>query len=285
MNLESQGERAELFRSMHHRGKGVLILPNAWDVPSARLFESEGFPAIATSSAGMLVSLGYQDNEDIGLNDYLAAIKRIAQTLSVPLSADILSGFGSSKKDVEITVKGVIESGAVGINIEDFDHETKKLHSLEKHLEKIKAVQEVSETIKVPLVINARTDAIRYADGDERQRFEEVIRRCRAFRDMGADCVYPMGLSDKTLIHEFVRALDRFPTNVMIRKGLPSIKELEDLGVARVSFGPSASYATMGFLKRISRELLGNGTFSLLVNDAISFDELLSLAKKREEKS
>lgn len=282
--MKSQREKAELFRSMH-RGGTILVLPNAWDVASARLFENEGFSAVATSSAGMLVSLGYQDDEEIDLERYLAAIKRIAQTLTVPLSADILSGFGSSKKEVESTARGVIEASAVGINIEDFDHETKKLHSVERQLEKIKAVQEVSETMKIPLVINARTDAIRYAEGDERQRFEEAIRRCLAYRDAGVDCVYPMGLSDGALINEFVRALDRFPTNVMIRKGLPSIEELEDLGVARVSFGPSASYATMGLLKRISRELHERGTFSLLVNDAIPFDELLSLARKREDKS
>jgi 2-methylisocitrate lyase-like PEP mutase family enzyme len=284
MNLESQREKAEIFRSMH-RGKAILVLPNAWDVVSARLFENEGFGAVATSSAGMLVSLGYQDDEEIDLGLYLATIKRIAQTLTVPLSADIISGFGSTKQEVEKTARGVIESGAVGINIEDFDHGTKKLHPLEKQLEKIKAIQEVSETMSVRLVINARTDAIRYADGDERQRFEEAIARCRVYRDAGADCVYPMGLSDKALIKEFVRALERFPTNVMIRKGLPSIKELNDLGVKRVSFGPSASYAAMGFLKRISRELRESGNFSLLVEDSISFDELLSLARKREEKS
>jgi 2-methylisocitrate lyase-like PEP mutase family enzyme len=268
---------------MHGKSGSILILPNAWDVASARLFENEGFPAVATSSAGMLVSLGYLDDEEIELGHYLSIIKRIAETLTVPLSADILSGFGSNRKGIETTARGVIDSGAIGINLEDFNHETKKLYSLEQQVEKIKAVREVGEIMKVPLVINARTDAIRYADGDERQRFEEAIRRCRAYRDADADCVYPMGLADRILINEFVRALDGFPTNVMIRKGLPSVGELKDMGVARVSFGPGASYATMGFLKRISKELRENGSFSLLVNDAISFDELLSLSRKRKD--
>lgn len=267
---------------MHQERGGILILPNAWDVASARLFENAGFRAVATSSAGMLVSLGYQDDEEIELEFFLGIIKKIAETLSVPLSADLLSGFGSTRKEIETTIKGAINAGAIGINIEDFSHETKKLTPLDKQLEKLKAIQDVGESMNVPLVINARTDAIRYADGDDRQRFDEAIRRCRAYRDVGADCVYPMGLSDRALISEFVRALDGFPTNVMIRRGLPPIKDLESLGIARVSFGPSASYATMGLLKRISKEIREDGTFSLLVNDAISFDELNSLARRKE---
>ena len=110
---------------------------------------------------------------------------------------------------------------------------------------------------------------------------KEAIARAEAYRDLGADCVYPMGLTDAESISEFVKALD-FPTNVMVRKGLPPVPELKRLGVARVSFGPSASYAAMGLLKRASREVREKGTFDSLVEGAITFDELNSLAIPRK---
>jgi 2-methylisocitrate lyase-like PEP mutase family enzyme len=275
-----QSKKAEFFRSLHD-GTKILVLPNAWDVASARLFENMGFPAVATSSAGMLVSLGYPDGEDIGRESFLSAVKRISSVLSVPLSVDSVSGFGTTPKEIEITIKGLIEAGAIGLNIEDFDHKTKKLFPIERQVEKLKAIKKVGNSMNVPIVINARTDALRYADGGEAEKFDETVSRAISYRDVGVDCVYPMGLTERTLISRFVRAVDNFPINVMIRKGLPTINELKSLGVARVSFGPAASYATMALLKRISKQVLENGTFSLLVDDAISFDELNSLASKR----
>jgi 2-methylisocitrate lyase-like PEP mutase family enzyme len=277
--LASQREKAELFRSLH-KGKHILVLPNAWDVPSARVFEDAGFPAVATSSAGLMVSLGYQDGQTMKRTDLVSAVSRITRVLSVPLSADVVAGFGDTPSQVVATVKSIIRTGAVGINIEDFVHATQKLYSEEKQVEKLKAIRKLGESTKMPIVINARTDALRYFQGDDEAKLKEAIHRAIAYRDAGADCVYPMGLTDAGSISRFVRELS-FPVNVMIRKGLPSIGELERLGVARVSFGPSASYATMGLLKRISREVLEKGSFESLVNGAISFDELNRLAVPR----
>jgi 2-methylisocitrate lyase-like PEP mutase family enzyme len=277
----SQREKAENFRSLHQRNIRILILPNAWDVASARLFENAGFSAVATSSAGMLASLGYPDGEEIGRDAFLLAVKRIAGVLSVPLSADSLAGFGKNPKEVETTIVGLIEAGAVGLNIEDYDHNTKKLFSAERQVEKLKTIKKVGETMDIPIVINARTDALRYAEGGDEDKFNEAVRRARLYRDAGVDCVYPMGLTEKSLIANFVKSVDDFPVNVMIRRGLPNIEELKEIGVARVSFGPGASYATMGLLKRISREVREHGTYSSLLDGAISFDELNSLAVPR----
>jgi 2-methylisocitrate lyase-like PEP mutase family enzyme len=277
--MNVQRDKAEQFRSLHH-GKKVLVLPNAWDVPSARVFEDAGFPAVATSSAGLMVSLGYPDGEAIPKTEFMAAVRRIARTVSVPLSVDIVGGFGSSPKEVELTVKGVLRAGGIGVNIEDFDHGSKKLHSLEGQIRKLRAIRRVGESLKIPLVINGRTDALRYASGDDEARFKEALRRAIAYRDAGVDCVYPMGLADAIGIARFVKEL-AFPVNVMVRKGLPPVAELERLGVARVSFGPAASYATFGLLKRASKEVLERGTYDSLIDGAISFDELNRLANPK----
>ena len=278
--MKSQKEKAEDFRALHH-GKRILVLPNGWDVPSARVFEDAGFPAVATSSAGMLVSLGYPDGEVVGRDEFVSAVERIARVLSVPVSADIVAGFGKTTKEVVATVKAILKTGAVGINIEDFAHATKKLYPVERQIENVKAIRKLAETSRVPLVINARTDALRFAEGDEEARVKEAIRRATAYRDAGADCVYPMGLIDATSIARFVKALD-FPINVMVRKGLPPVSELQGLGVARVSFGPTASYAAMGLLKRATKEVLEKGTYENLVEGAITFDELNALAVPRK---
>jgi len=246
-------------------------------VPSARVFEDGGFPAIATSSAGIMVSLGYPDGEVIERKEFVSATQRIARALSVPLSADIVSGFGATPREVVTMVKSVLQAGAVGINIEDLDHATEGLLPLKGQLEKLKALRALRDSQSVPFVINARTDALRHAKGDDQARLEEAIRRGIAYRDAGVDCVYPMGLTDAKSIATFVRALD-FPVNVMVRPGLPAVAELERLGVKRLSLGPSASYAALGLLRRASRELLERGTYSTLIDGAITFDELNRLA-------
>ncbi len=276
MEKSLQKEKAERFRALHSRGR-ILILPNAWDVPSARVFEDSGFPAVATSSAGMMVSLGYPDGESIPRDLYLSAVRRISNSLSIPLSVDAVSGFGETPVEIESTIRGIIESGGIGINIEDYLTRSDSLRSLDTAVERIKLIKKFGEKFDVPLVINGRTDALRHAPGSDEERLKEAILRAKAFRDAGADCVYPMGLTDATSIETFVKELD-YPTNVMVRRGLPPIRELERLGVARVSFGPSASYAAMGLLKRVSREIIEEGTYNSLVEGAITFDELNKLA-------
>ena len=277
--MGAQAEKAEQFRRLHDR-REVLVLPNAWDVPSARVFENEGFPAVATSSAGMLVSLGYPDGEEIPQREFDSAVSRISRVLSVPLSVDVVGGFGATPEGVARSVRAVIRAGAVGINIEDFVHSAKKLLPVERQKARLRALIRLRESLKVPFVINARTDALRYAPGDDDAKMKEAVARAEAYRDLGADCVYPMGLTDAPSISRFVKALD-FPTNVMVRKGLPPVPELKRLGVARVSFGPTASYAAMGLLKRASREVREKGTFDSLIEGAITFDELNSLAVPR----
>lgn len=276
----TSAEKAERLRSLH-RGPGVLVLPNAWDVPSARVFEDAGFPAVATSSAGLMVSLGYPDGESIPKRELVAAVRRIAGKLAIPLSADVVAGFGRGPRGVASTVRAVIEAGAVGINLEDQTPTDHRLFPISAQVRKIRAIRSLGESMGVPLVINARTDALQRAAGTPEERLREAIRRSIAYRDAGADCVYPMGLTDAPSISAFVGAV-ACPVNVMVRRGLPPIPELERLGVKRVSFGPGASYAALGLLKRASQEVLTRGTYDLLVEGAISFDELNRLSVPRD---
>ncbi len=277
--MTSQAEKAEAFRALHHRRR-ALVLPNAWDVPSARVFEDAGFPAIATSSAGLMVSLGYRDGEEMPRQELVGAVGRIASKLSVPLSADVVAGYGPTPRAVTATVRMVLAAGAVGVNVEDRDPSGNRLFPEAVQVRKLRAIRRLGESMKMPLVINARTDALRFGTGDNGERLREAIRRSIAYRDAGADCVYPMGLSDSESISRFVEAL-RCPVNVMVRKGLPPVAQLEELGVKRVSFGPSASYAALGLLKRASEEVLTHGTYTTLLDGAISFDELNQLAVAR----
>lgn len=172
----------------------------------------------------------------------------------------------------------MIQAGVVGLNIEDAGHATKELFSAEVQAEKIRAIRKVGESKGVHLVINARTDSLRIGKGNDDEKMEDAIQRCTIYRDAGADCLYPMGLTTHDQITEFMRSFDGFPVNVMVRKGIPNLKELESLGIKRVSFGPAPNYAVMGFLKKISDQVIREGSFSMLIDGAISYDELNALA-------
>jgi 2-methylisocitrate lyase-like PEP mutase family enzyme len=276
-----QREKAEEFRSLHY-AKKILVLPNAWDVPSARVFEDAGFPAIATSSAALAISVGYPDGEKIRKEELFSVVKKIAGVLSVPLSVDIESGFGASIDSLTDTIRRVIEAGAVGINIEDIsDFEKKTLLPVEKQVERIRAVRTASDSLGIPLLMNARTDAYRFGTGDERARLDAAIRRERAYEAAGADCLYPIGLTDRESILTFVKAVNK-PMNIMARKGTPTITELQEMGVKRLSLGPGPMYATMGLLRKIAQELKEKGTYETLLTGAITFDELNALSLPRK---
>lgn len=276
----SQAEKAEAFRALHH-GERPLILPNAWDVPSARVFEEAGFPALATSSAALAASLGHRDGERIPRTELFAAVRRIANAVSVPVSVDLEAGFGANEGQLAETIRAVVVAGGVGINLEDsLPPEGDRLRSLEEQLVRLRTVRATGRDLGVPLVINARTDAYVVGSRPPAERLAEAIRRSLAFESAGADSLYPMGLVDSASIASYVRAV-HLPVNVMVRKGLPPVVDLERLGVKRLSLGPSAMYATLGLLRRAAEELRAHGTYEALTRGAITFDELMSLAEAR----
>ncbi len=176
--MESQTEKAILFRQLH-RGPGVLVLPNAWDVASARIFEEAGFPAIATTSAGIAFSPGYPDGQRISREEMIARIGRIVRAVKVPVSADVEAGYGSSPDDAARTTRELIEAGAIGMNLEDAsDRRDQPLVSLELAVEKIKAVRKAAAALHVPIVVNARTDVYTLAGGNPGADYAEAMRGC-----------------------------------------------------------------------------------------------------------
>jgi 2-methylisocitrate lyase-like PEP mutase family enzyme len=276
---DKQKQKAEAFRAMH-RGQRILMLPNAWDVSSARVIEEAGFGAIATTSAGIAFTLGYPDGQRISRNEMLQAVSRIAAALKVPVTADVEAGYGDRPEDAAQTALAVIESGAVGMNLEDASGDANHpLVELPLQLEKIAAVQQAARTAGVPIVLNARTDVYLLQVGPVEKRYDQALRRLTAFRDAGADCVFLPGLRDAATIGRMVKDLD-FPLNILAGPGSPSIPELEQLGVARVSLGSSPMRATLGLLGRMAEELKTSGTYRSLEN-APSHDDVNRMMQGR----
>jgi 2-methylisocitrate lyase-like PEP mutase family enzyme len=263
MTTDLQKSKAMAFRAMH-RGEKILVLPNAWDVASARVFEEAGFGAIATTSAGVAFSLGYPDGQKISREEMLARVARIAKAVKVPVTADVESGYGGRPEDAARTAREVIEAGAVGMNLEDGTNDVAHpLVELPLQLEKIHAVREAALKTGVLLVLNARTDVYLLEVGAPEKRYDETVRRLLAFRDAGADCVFVPGLRDADTIGRIVRDV-KCPVNILVGPGFPAIPELQKLGVARVSVGSAAMRSTLGLVKRIAEELKSSGTYSTL---------------------
>jgi 2-methylisocitrate lyase-like PEP mutase family enzyme len=256
-------QKATAFRTLHH-GPKALILPNVWDVASARIVEEAGYPALATTSAGVAFSLGYPDGERISRDEMLARVARIARAVKVPVTADVEAGYGPRPEDAAQTARGVIEAGAVGMNFEDGTEDpTRPLVDLSLQLEKIRAIRETALKLGVLLVLNARTDVYLLQVGDPAKRYDEALRRLLAFRDAGAECVFAPGLRDTETIQRLVQDV-KCPVNILAGPGSPPVPELEKLGVARVSLGSGPMRATLGLVRRMAEELKASGTYKTL---------------------
>jgi len=274
MKSTTQRERADALRRLH-AGPGILVLPNAWDVATARLVEEAGFPAIATTSAGVAWAAGFADGERISRDEMLEAVRRIAAGVRVPVTADVEGGYGPSPEAAAETARGVIAAGAVGLNLEDGTADGGLLE-LSLHVERIQAVRVGGASGGVPLVINARTDAFEVKGWDAARRFAEAVRRANAYRAAGADCLFVPHVSDGETIGRLARELDG-PLNVIAGPPAPPIRELERLGVRRASLGPRVVQAALGLVRRAALELRQHGTYESMADLLIPFAELQRL--------
>ncbi|WP_018544835.1 isocitrate lyase/PEP mutase family protein [Streptomyces sp. LaPpAH-108] len=256
---------ARLFRSLHTPA-APLALANAWDVASALVVEAAGARAIATTSAGVSWALGAPDGGALTRERALEVIARIAAAVTVPVTADIEDGYGADAAAVAETVAGVIEAGAVGVNIEDGTRPPAELAA------RLGAARRSAERAGADLFLNARVDTYLLGLGDPETRLEETLTRARLYVEAGADGVFVPGVTDPATLKALAEDI-AVPLNVMAGPGAPSVDELGTLGVARVSLGPGVALAAYGAARRAARELFESGTVTSAA-DALSFAEL-----------
>lgn len=279
MEFRGQAEKAEKLRQLH-RGPHILVLVNVWDVASARLVESGGFSAIATSSAAVANSWGYPDGQRISRADMLSVVGRIARHVQLPVSADLEAGYGGTDEAVTELAFAMISAGAVGLNFEDSTGDARNpLFPVERQVERIKRLREVSNTVGVPVVINARTDVFLAEVGEPGTRFEHAVTRANAYHQAGADCLFVPGVVDGEIIARLVKAV-KGPLNILAGPGAPSATELERLGVARVSFGSGPYRALMGYFRKFLHQVREPSALTPLTTDAIPYIELNKLLER-----
>lgn len=257
MSPVAQRAKAAAFRDWH-RGPKILVLPNAWDCVSARLFEQAGFPALATTSGGIAAVLGYPDGQQVPASEMLAMVRRIAETVAVPVTADLEAGYGKTVAEVAECMRQAIGVGIVGANLEDSSGADHGLADLGYQTELIKAIRQVATAWEIPFVLNARVDVYLHGTGDESDRFAEVVRRAQAYCDAGADCVFLIGLKNRETIARLVSEIG-CPMNIMVGPGTPTVEELEQLGVRRVTFGTGLMRSTLPSIRQMAQELRASG--------------------------
>jgi 2-methylisocitrate lyase-like PEP mutase family enzyme len=229
--------RCDLLRSLHRPGD-PLLLPNAWDVATARAVVDAGFPVVATTSGGVAATLGYEDHEGAPGDEMLAAAARIVRGVEVPVTVDAEAGYGMEPKELVAALRSI---GAAGCNLEDTDHTDESLRDKGKHAEWLAAVRQAAAEDGYGLVINARVDPFLVpffagADpGTQKDLVPEALERANAYLDAGADCVYPIALWEPDALELFMSGV-RGPVNLIRLPQTPSLEELADLGVARVSW-------------------------------------------------
>jgi len=283
MSFAAQAEKAHKLQALH-LGPRILVLPNVWDVASARIVEDAGFPAIATSSAGVANSLGYPDGQKISRDEMLEVVARIVRAVSVPVTADMEAGYGKTPEDLAQTAVAIVEAGAVGCNIEDCVQEgSRELFPIQLQKQKIRAMVDAAKKLGAHLVINARTDIFLEDIGDPAMRIERTAERLNAYREAGAESLFAPGVKDADTIGKLVRAV-KGPLNILGGAGTPSVAELEKLGVARVSLGSGPMRASMGLTSRIAKHIRDKGTFEIMTEGAMSYIDANRLLEKHREK-
>ncbi|MBN8203456.1 isocitrate lyase/PEP mutase family protein [Bacillus sp. NTK034] len=274
MNSKEQSLKAETFHRLHQQSS-TFVLPNSWDVISAKMFEECGFKAIGTTSAGIAASLGYLDGQSIPLGKMVETIENIAKSVNVPVSADIEAGYGRTVEEVLETVKAVTAAGAIGINLEDGTGDSNRsIFDISSQKEKIAAIKGFSESRNIPLLINARTDLYWLNIGDSSTRLQEAVKRAKAYQDAGADCIFIPGLTDRKIIKK-IREEISCPINLLVDAEMPSLSELSEIGIERLSCGSVPFRATLTYLRTISEEIVNRQTFHQMTNgDVLSYRRL-----------
>jgi len=278
-NLKTQQAKAKIFRDLHHNGK-LLVLPNIWEPLGAALIENLGFPAIATASASIAFTNGYDDGENISFNDLIKLLEKITAAVDIPVTADIESGYANTETELAKNIERLIQSGIVGINIEDYNKKEDTFFDVERQCERIRLIRNISADNGVPLFINARTDVYSKAQHlTDKEKFEEAVKRGRAYMQAGADCFFPLSIKNREDIQQLITEL-HCPVNIIAVPGLPDLQTLQDLGVARVSLGPSLLKIAIRAMKEMALKLKNYQGLEEITGNEITTDYLKSLINK-----
>jgi 2-methylisocitrate lyase-like PEP mutase family enzyme len=244
------------FLELHHRDGPPLLLPNPWDVGSARLLESLGFEALATTSSGFAATLGRLDY-GVTRDEALQHAATVADAVGIPVSADLENGFGDAPEEVAETIRLATEAGLAGGSIEDATgRDEEPVYDLETAAARVHAAAEAARTADAPFVLTARAENHLYGRDD----LADTIARLQAFEAAGADVLYAPGLATLDDIREVVRSVGK-PVNVLALPNVPSVAELAEVGVRRVSVGGAFAFAALGAVVDAARELLERGTY------------------------
>lgn len=272
MGREAQQRQARRLHELHGTAE-VLVLLNAWDAGSARVFEQSGCAAIGTTSAGIAYALGRPDGEALTRAELADATARIARVLGVPLTADVETGYGATPAEVGETVAAVLEAGAVGINLEDAAADGgPSLRPLADQAARLHAARAAAQEFGVELFLNARTDVYWLGVGEREQRLDLAVERARAYVEAGADGLFVPGLTDPDEIAAFVAAVP-VPVNVLASRETPSLDALTDLGVRRLSVGSGPVRAALDLAGRIALDVLETGSSDLMAAGTLTYRE------------
>jgi 2-methylisocitrate lyase-like PEP mutase family enzyme len=257
----------------------ILVMAGAYDVLSALLFENMGFKAIQGTSGGIAVTLGYPDGEVMSRDLFLQVSGSFAAAVKVPFNADGERGYGD-ENGVQDTVRALVARGVAGMNLEDGAAKGKGgLVELAQQLRKIKAVMEIKRELGSEFFLNARVDAFHVMPDDPKKALDEAIQRGNAYAEAGGDCIFYLSLHDAKTIGTVAKEV-KAPISILAGFQSPNVNALQDLGVARVSYGSGFMKAAITGAKRLAQEILQNGTCNLL-KDSMQTPEITALVTRK----
>ncbi len=265
------------------RAPEILVMPGAYDVLSALLFQQLGFEAIQCTSGGIAAALGYPDGEVMSRDHFIQVTASFAAAVSVPVNADGEKGYGD-EEEVKETVRALIAAGVAGMNLEDSgggqSGAPRGLVELSQHLRKIKSVVDTKREIGSEFFLNARVDSFHVITGDPKKALDEAIRRGNAYAEAGGDCIFYLNLHARDTIGLVVKEV-KAPVSILAGPQSPGVSELQDLGVARVSYGSGFLKAAIGATKRLAQEILEKGTVNSM-KEGMQTPEISALIAKKK---
>jgi len=262
------------------RAPEILVMPGAYDVLSALLFQQLGFQAIQCTSGGIAAALGYPDGEVMSRDLFIQLTASFAAAVSVPVNADGEKGYGD-EEGVKETIRSLIAAGVAGMNLEDsIAKGGSGLVEISQQLRKIKSVTDTKQELGSEFFLNARVDAFHVILNDPNKALDEAIRRGNAYAEAGGDCIFYLNLHSAKTIGTVVKEV-KAPISILAGPQSPSVTELQELGVARVSYGSGFMKAAITGTKKLAQEILENGTCSLL-KDGVQTPEINALVAKKK---